>query len=65
MLAAISEPGAQLKECQADLRACDEALKHRTEELAACRSERDALLAALKKLRCSVVAPWQRGEEGA
>ena len=61
MMAATVEPETQLKECQADLRACEEALKHRTDELAACRSERDALLVVLKKLRCSVLAPWQRG----
>ena len=55
MLAAIADTEAQLEGCQADLRACEEALKLRTDELVACRSERDALLAALKKFRCSLV----------
>ena len=50
MLAAIAEPEAQLK---TDLRACEKALKDRTDELAACRSE-------LMKLRCSDVEPWQQ-----
>ena len=57
MKAAILELEAQL-----NLRASEEALKRRTEELAACRSERDQLLAALK-LRCDEVAP-HGGEEG-
>ena len=43
MKAAILELEAQL-----NLRASEEALKRRTEELAACRSEGDQLLAALK-----------------
>ena len=54
-MAGVVDPESQLKVCQADLRACEEALKLRTDELVACRSERDALLAALKKLRCSLV----------
>ena len=56
MLAAIADTEAQLEGCQADLRACEEVLKRRTDELATCRSERDQLLAALN-LRCVDVAP--------